>query len=130
MLRTDLSSDMPIEVTLTGLSRKPEHFSVPVEAGLYLQKMIRNMARTAPHSGRDSVPVEKVFPVLGDPIMRPAAMLKGYRLRADLTQAELADAIDIKQHRLSEMENGKRGISKDMAKRLAEVLKFNWQSLL
>jgi len=129
MLRTDLSSDMPIEVTLTGLSRKPEHFSVPVEAGLYLQKMIRNMARAAPRD-RDSVPAEKVFPVLGDPAMRPAAMLKGYRLRADLTQAELADAIGIKQHRLSEMENGKRGISKDMAKRLAEVLKCNWQNLM
>lgn len=129
MLRTDLSSDMPIEVTLTGLSRKPEHFSVPVEAGLYLQKMIRNMVRTAPRD-RDSVPVEKVFPVLGDPIMRPAAMLKGYRLRADLTQTELADAIGIKQHRLSEMENGKRGISKDMAKRFAEVLHCEWRSLI
>jgi len=129
MLRTDLSSDMPIEVTLSGLSRKPEHFSVPVEAGLYLQKLIRDMARAAPR-GRDSIPVEKIFPVLGDPNMRPAAMLKGYRLRADLTQAELADAIGVKQHRLSEMENGKRGISKDMAKRLAEVLKCNWQSLM
>jgi len=123
------NAGMSVEVTLGGLSHKPKHFLVSVEAGLYLQKIIRNITRTAPRN-RARVPVEKVFPVLGDPALRPAAMLKGYRLRADMTQTELAGAIGVKQHRLSEMENSKRGISKDMAKRLARVLKCNWQDLI
>lgn len=75
------------------------------------------------HTGLgDSVPAEKVFPDLLDDVKRPAIALRGARYREDMTQKNLAAALDIKQHHLSEMENGKRPISKKMARRLAEVL--------
>lgn len=127
---TDIS--LPVQITLTGVSRKPEHYDLPLEAGLYLKRMMRNMLRefAQRESRADSVPAEKLFPVLADTTMRPAAMLKGYRLRANLTQKELAAQLGIKQHHLSEMESGKRNISKDMAKRLADALKCDWKNLV
>jgi ribosome-binding protein aMBF1 (putative translation factor) len=78
----------------------------------------------------DSVPAEKVFPDLLDDVKRPAIALRGGRYREGLTQKELAAAMDIKQHHLSEMENGKRPISKKMAHRLAEALNCNYKVFL
>jgi plasmid maintenance system antidote protein VapI len=53
--------------------------------------------------------------------------LRGFRLREGLTQKGLAEAMNkqgcpILQHHISEMENGKRPIGKDMACLLAHVL--------
>jgi len=57
-------------------------------------------------------------------------MLRGARARADLTQKELSDKIDVLPHHISEMEHGKRTIGKEMAKRLAEVLKVDYRVFL
>ena len=53
----------------------------------------------------------------------PAAVLRGFRYRDDLTQRQVADAIGATQHRISELENGTRKISKKMAERLAVFFK-------
>ncbi len=52
-----------------------------------------------------------------------AAVLRGFRYRDDLTQKQVADAIGSTQHRISELENGIRKISKKMAERLAVFFK-------
>jgi plasmid maintenance system antidote protein VapI len=57
----------------------------------------------------------------------PAAVLRGARLRESLTQVQLAKKLAIHQHHLSEMENGKRPIGKEMAKKLGEALNANWR---
>ena len=57
-------------------------------------------------------------------------MLRGSRQKAEMTQKELADALEISQHHISEMENGKRPIGKAMAKRLAAIFKCNYQIFL
>ena len=49
-------------------------------------------------------------------------ILKGCRSKKNVTQKTLADALDISQHHISEMENGKRPIGKEMAKGFATVL--------
>jgi DNA-binding XRE family transcriptional regulator len=74
--------------------------------------------------------VEVVFPELQDNIMRPANYLRGIRLREGLTQAELAKKTSMKQHHISEMENGKRSISKEAAKKLASALNTDWRRML
>ncbi len=56
--------------------------------------------------------------------------VRGARLRAEMTQQQLADAIGVKPHHISEMEHGKRSIGKEMARRLAEVLKVNYKVFL
>lgn len=57
-------------------------------------------------------------------------VLRGCRYRAEITQKELAKAIGISQHHISEMENGKRNIGKEMAKRLAEFFKTDYRVFL
>jgi DNA-binding XRE family transcriptional regulator len=51
----------------------------------------------------------------------PCRNLKNYRTVHYLTQAALAEDLGILTHHISEMENGKRAISKAMALKLSEV---------
>ena len=48
--------------------------------------------------------------------------LRGARGKEGVTQKQLAALVGIAQHHISEMENGKRPIGKETAKRLAEAL--------
>ncbi|HLQ26413.1 MAG TPA: helix-turn-helix transcriptional regulator [Acidiferrobacterales bacterium] len=60
----------------------------------------------------------------------PGYYLRLYRLRAELTQAELAAKAGTQQHHLSEMEHNKRPIGKISAKKLAKLLNCDYQKLL
>jgi Plasmid maintenance system antidote protein len=57
-------------------------------------------------------------------------MLRGSRHKESLTQQQLAKALGISQHHISEMENGKRPIGKEMAKRLAKFFKTDYRIFL
>jgi ribosome-binding protein aMBF1 (putative translation factor) len=69
--------------------------------------------------------IEEVFPQFhaGD-------VLRGFRDREEMTQAELAGRAGAKATHISEMERGKRPIGKDMARRLAKVLKVDYRVFL
>jgi transcriptional regulator with XRE-family HTH domain len=70
--------------------------------------------------------VEEVFPEgisAGD-------MLRGARFREDLTQAKLAAQVGVKPSHISDMETGKRPISKEMAKRLGKALNIDYRLFL
>ena len=71
--------------------------------------------------------MEKITPKGG---LTPHTMLKAYRMRADLTQSELAEKCDIPQANISAMEKGKRPIGIHMAKKLAHALKCDYKRLL
>ncbi|NGX47519.1 MAG: hypothetical protein K1000chlam3_00894 [Chlamydiae bacterium] len=57
-------------------------------------------------------------------------MLRASRFKNDVSQKELAEAIGVSQHHISEMENGKRPIGKEMAHRLAEFFKTDYRLFL
>jgi ribosome-binding protein aMBF1 (putative translation factor) len=57
-------------------------------------------------------------------------MLKGGRHKAGLTQKALAEQIGVKPHHISEMEQGKRPIGKNMAHRLAKVFDIDYRVFL
>jgi len=57
-------------------------------------------------------------------------ILRGSRFKEDVTQRELAEAIGVSQHHISEMENGRRPIGKEMAKRLAQFFKVDYKIFL
>ncbi len=57
-------------------------------------------------------------------------MLRGSRFKAEVSQRELAEALGISQHHISEMENGKRPIGKEMAKRFAGFFKTDYRLFL
>jgi plasmid maintenance system antidote protein VapI len=56
--------------------------------------------------------------------------LRGARLRAAMTQQELADAIGAQPHHISEMEHGKRTIGKEMAHKLSKILNMSYRMFL
>jgi plasmid maintenance system antidote protein VapI len=72
-----------------------------------------------------SLPLEEVFQDL-----HQGSAIRGLRLREGLTQEQLAYLLGVKRSNLSEMENGKRPIGKNMAKRLAKVLKTHYKVFL
>ena len=73
----------------------------------------------------ESLSLEEVFPDL-----HQGSAIRGLRLREGLTQEQLAHLLGVKRPNLSEMENGKRPIGKNMAKRLAQVLKTDYKIFL
>ncbi|MEM7175616.1 MAG: helix-turn-helix transcriptional regulator [Chlamydiota bacterium] len=57
-------------------------------------------------------------------------MLRGCRYKHEITQKELAEEIGISQHHISEMENGKRSIGKEMAKKFAKFFQTDYRVFL
>ncbi len=57
-------------------------------------------------------------------------ILRGSRYKRELTQKEVSEALGISQHHISEMENGKRSIEKEMAKRLAKFFETDYRRFL
>lgn len=60
----------------------------------------------------------------------PGALLKGARYKEDMTQEQLAKASGIARRHISEMENNRRSIGKERARRMAEVLKVDYRVFL
>ena len=60
----------------------------------------------------------------------PAMALRGLRGKEDITQAELAVRLGISQNMVSDMESGKRNISLNMAKRLANEFNLPYKVFL
>lgn len=113
-----------ITVTIEGYSHKPDVFTLPREIGDQLTHFLK-------HSADDeSIPAELAFPELYDPVTGPGLVLKGARAREDMTQKQLAEKTGIRQHHISEMENGKRVIGKDVAQKLAKALDTDYRHFL
>jgi len=77
---------------------------------------------------KDSYAVEEVFPELA--WNSGGVSIRGGRGKEGLTQKQLAELTGISQHHLSEMENGKRPIGKDTARKLAAALKVDYRVFL
>ena len=56
--------------------------------------------------------------------------LRGARYREDISQRQLAKLTGVSVQNISAMENGRRPIGKEMAKRFAQVLNTDWRLLL
>ncbi|MCP4706123.1 MAG: helix-turn-helix transcriptional regulator [candidate division Zixibacteria bacterium] len=81
--------------------------------------------QTDNQNNTDSLALEEVFTDL-----HSGSAIKGLRYRDNLTQQQLASMIGVKRHHISEMENGKRPVGKEMAKRLAKALNTNYKVYL
>ncbi len=95
------------------------------EAIRYLLSFGGQDVRWRNEEGERLFSVEEVFPD-----MSPAKILRGFRGRDGMTQSELADKLEIAQHRVSEMESGKRPISVKMAKQLASIFGTSYKAFL
>ena len=117
------TTDEYVEIHLRGVpSDKGELVKDAIEkilnlAGMHLKKMEEDV--TMLYS------IEEVFPEF-----HIGHALRGLRSREGLTQKQLAEMIGVKPSHISEMENGKRTIGKEMAKRLAKALRTEYKVFL
>lgn len=72
---------------------------------------------------------ETLHELCGD-LPRWAIALRGLRRREGLTQVEMGKLLKIPQGNLSQMENGKRSIGKQIAKRLTKLFKTDYRLFL
>ena len=77
----------------------------------------------------DFVPWREAYPEYSEMQLIGKA-LAGVRYREGLTQMELSEMTGIPWRHISEMENGKRSIGKEMAKRLGKALKIGYKVFL
>ena len=92
-------------------------------------KRLRELARSAGVvEANDTIPVAEITPELdGNP---GGLYLKGIRYRDDISQEQLSRLSGIPRRHLSEMENGKRPIGKESAKKLAAALHCDYRRFL
>lgn len=75
--------------------------------------------------GEKSYSVEEVFPGF-----HGGHALRGARYREDVSQRQLAKLTGVSVQNISAMENGRRPVGKEMAKRLGKVLHVDWRVLI
>ena len=78
----------------------------------------------------DTLSAEDVFGDLFKEHGKAGVLLAGLRHREGLTQREFAAILNITQTNLSAMENGKRNIGKELAKRIANKFKLDYRIFL
>jgi DNA-binding XRE family transcriptional regulator len=77
-----------------------------------------------------SVSVDAVFAKVNKKYTRPGALLKGLRIRENLTQVQMAEKIEVTQSDISQMEKGTRRIGRVIAKRIATLFDVDYQPFL
>jgi len=77
----------------------------------------------------DSIPWRDAFPEYDDDTL-PGVALIGARAKEGLTQQELSKLTGIPQRHISAMENGKRPIGKERARRLGKALNIGYKVFL
>jgi DNA-binding XRE family transcriptional regulator len=108
--------------------RKKRTFIVPREKAKGLVCLIEEFEV---EDSKDKLAIsDDVFGGINQKYTKPGAMLKGARLKEELTQKELANKLGIPQNHISAMEHGKRTIGKNMARRLAKVLGISYKVFL
>jgi DNA-binding XRE family transcriptional regulator len=110
------------EISLTVPSEDAERLCKAINS---LLDLVRPTARPVNEDGEALYSAREVFPESS-----PGNRLRGLRTREGVTQKELAKALGIRQHHVSEMEKGLRSISKDMAKRIGETYKVSYRVFL
>jgi len=76
------------------------------------------------------ISIDKLFGSLTQKSGEPGVLLKGLRYKEGLSQIMFAKKLNISQTNLSAMENGKRTIGKELAKRIAEIFGLDYRIFL
>ena len=118
VLRTFKSSNLTI---------RSNNYSVP-------KKIIKELEnRLAPHlieDSSDNLSFDEFCKADKRNLPSWAENIRGLRYRENLTQVQFADVLEITQANLSAMENGKRPIGKQIAKRIQNVFNIDYRRFL
>ena len=94
-----------------------------------MMKAIESLKKLGFVDMSDSTHWREAFPEYQDHDL-PGVSLRASRAKENLTQKQLAELVGIPQRHISEMENGKRPIGKEMAKRFGKVLNISYKVFL
>jgi ribosome-binding protein aMBF1 (putative translation factor) len=101
-----------------------------VERGKYrMKRSTKNKGKLSDDPDDGLVPIESTAFWKAMQQNRVGNLLAGARLKAGMTQAQLAQALGIRQNMISDYERGRRVYSAAMAKRLSRVLHVKEQHL-
>lgn len=112
------AKDQLIFLTYQGVS-----YSIP-------EKILAPYAQIQTKEKSSNVAPSEIFSAWDATHTRAGALLKGLRSRENMTQIEFAKKLRITQSNLSSMENGRRSIGKDIAKRIEAIFKTNYRYFL
>jgi DNA-binding XRE family transcriptional regulator len=106
--------------------------TVPVKEATRVSETVRVVMELAGHKvrhvnddGEGLYSIAEVFPEA-----RPGMVLRGFRGRDDMTQKVLAEKLGISQNRVSDMESGKRPITRRMAEKLGVLFEVPYKAFL
>ena len=103
--------------------RKISNVKNAIENILLLANIQFSLQTEAEYEDDEStIALEELFPNLHN-----GSAIKGLRYREGLTQEQLSKKINVTTKHISEIENGKRIIEKDLAKRLAIALNSDYK---
>ncbi len=116
----------PIEnsVKIMFEGKRKRLFLVPKDKAENVAALLRE------YETEETVPADEVFKELHARYGKVGTIIRGYRVRDELSQVELAKKISIRQAELSQIENGKRTVGKTLAKRFAVVFKTDYRVFL
>lgn len=106
-------------------------FTVPNEMVDNVTAIIQNILSLTQKKSGEEIEDDKVYPIeqFMDEIT-PGRALLGLRYREDLTQKQFAEKLGIKQSHVSEMENNRRPISLQMAKKISKIFGVGYKVFL
>ena len=81
-------------------------------------------------SDKQKISSHELFESLDRERTQAGALLRGLRSRENMSQTEFSKIIDVTQANLSKMENGKRPIGKQVAKRISASFDVNYKYFL
>ena len=110
---TDTQGEIMIHVPFVDMDKVSEAIRGVLE-------LAGHKVRYVNEEGEELHSFEEVFPDA-----HPGKVVRGLRVKEDITQEELAQRLGIAQTRVSEIESGKRLISRNMAKKLGEAFKVS-----
>lgn len=95
-----------------------------------IKKTLKSMGHTVSmrhfnDAGEELYTFEELFPEA-----TPGRILRGFRTRDEMTQEELATRLGVTQARVSELESGKRPISRRMADKLGAIFEIPYKAFL
>lgn len=108
--------------------RNPKKFAVPSDKVKGLLILLEDYR--VRDDDEDTLSIEEAFGNLYKGIGKPAMLLKGFRKRDELTQAELAKKLGTTQSAIAEMENGQRKIGLKMAKKIAVFFDTDYKEFI
>jgi DNA-binding XRE family transcriptional regulator len=107
-------------------------YKIPVAKVPAAREFLSNLAMgfEVKKAADEGVPADEVFADLYKDTSKPATVLRGFRARDEMTQAELAGKLGTNQANVAKMESGARPIGKEMAKKLAAIFKTDYRVFL